>query len=53
MKSEFRVGVFVFVGFIFMLFLTTQVSKFNKIGKDGYIIYTSIKDASGIEENSK
>ncbi len=53
MKNEAKVGFFVFVGLLFLFFLSTQVSKFSNLGKEGYPLYSYIKNASGLEINSK
>ncbi len=53
MKNEAKVGFFVFVGLLFLFFLSTQVSKFSNLGKEGYSLYSYVKNASGLDINSK
>ncbi len=53
MKNEIKVGVFVFLAMVFLFFLTTQVNSFKNFSKKGYIIHAYLKDASGLEKNSK
>jgi len=53
MKTEAKVGIFVFIGFLSLFLMSTQVSKFNVMTKDGYIIKALLNDATGLEVNSK
>ena len=53
MKNEAKVGFFVFIGLLFLFFLSTQVSKFSNLGKEGYSLYSYVKNASGLDINSK
>jgi len=53
MKNEFKVGLFVFLTILFLFFLTTQVNSFKNLSKDGYIIHAYLKNAAGLEKNSK
>ncbi|WP_187647995.1 MlaD family protein [Nitrosophilus labii] len=53
MKTEAKVGIFVTLGLVFLFLLSTQVSKFANLGKDGYIIYAYLEDVNGLERNVK
>jgi phospholipid/cholesterol/gamma-HCH transport system substrate-binding protein len=52
MKLEAKIGLFVVMALAALLFLSTQVTSLGKWGKEGYIIYAFIQDASGIEEHT-
>ena len=53
MKNEAKVGFFVFLGLLFLFLLSTQVSKFSNFGKEGYPLYSYVKNAAGLDKNSK
>ena len=53
MNKEAKVGLFVFIGLILLFLLSTQVGSFKNLSKDGYIVKTYLKDASGLEKNAK
>ncbi len=53
MKVEAKVGIFVAIGLVFLFFLSTQVSKYANITKEGYVVYALLHNATGIERNSK
>lgn len=53
MKSEVKVGIFVFIGMVLLFFLTTQVGSFKNYSKEGYRIYANLENAAGLEKNSK
>ncbi len=53
MKKEAKVGFFVFIGLFFLFILSTQVNKFVNFGKEGYPLYSYIKDAAGLDKNAK
>ena len=53
MKNEVKVGVFVFIAILLLFFLTTQVGSFRNFTKKGYVLYTDLQDAAGLEPNSK
>ncbi len=53
MRSEVKVGVFVFIGILLLFFLTTQVGSFKNFSKEGYKLYVSLENAAGLEKNSK
>jgi len=53
MKTEVKVGLFVFLGLLSLFILSMQINSFTNMGKKGYIIYAYIDDATGLEKNSK
>jgi len=53
MKTEAKVGIFVFLGVLFLFFLTTQVGSFQHLSRKGYPLYTYLDDAGGLEKNAK
>jgi len=53
MRSEVKVGIFVILGFLSLLYLTFQIKSLEDFKKDGYTIYAIIDDASGIRKKSK
>ncbi len=53
MKNELKVGIFIFVAMLFLFFLTTQINSFKNLSKKGYTIYTDLKNAAGLNVNSK
>ncbi len=53
MNREVKVGLFVFVGFLLMFALSTQVGSFKNLSKEGYILKAHLKNAAGLSENSK
>ncbi len=53
MKSDVKVGIFVFIGMLLLFFLTTQVGSFKNYGKEGYKLYANLENAAGLEKNSK
>jgi phospholipid/cholesterol/gamma-HCH transport system substrate-binding protein len=53
MRSEVKVGIFVFIGMLLLFFLTTQVGSFKNYSKEGYRIYANLENAAGLEKNSK
>jgi phospholipid/cholesterol/gamma-HCH transport system substrate-binding protein len=53
MRSEAKVGIFVFLVIVMLFILTTQVNKISSATKDGYPISVELKDASGLEKFAK
>ncbi|WP_457594136.1 MlaD family protein [Hydrogenimonas sp.] len=53
MKTEAKVGLFVTIGLLFLFLLSTQVNKFQGLGKKGYDVQAVINDASGLEPHAK
>jgi phospholipid/cholesterol/gamma-HCH transport system substrate-binding protein len=53
MRTETKIGVFVFLGLLSLFILSMQVNSFSNFGKKGYIIYAYINDATGLEKNAK
>ncbi|MBD3810184.1 MAG: MCE family protein, partial [Sulfuricurvum sp.] len=52
MKLEARIGLFVVMALVALLFLSTQVTSLGKWGKEGYSVFAYIEDASGIEKHT-
>ncbi|WP_457596848.1 MlaD family protein [Hydrogenimonas sp.] len=53
MKTEAKVGLFVTIGLLLLFALSTQVNRFQGVGKKGYDIEAVVKDASGLEKHAK
>jgi len=53
MKTEIKVGIFVFVSLIAILFLTFEVKSLENFKEKGYTIYAIVSDASGLAEKSR
>jgi phospholipid/cholesterol/gamma-HCH transport system substrate-binding protein len=53
MKTEAKVGIFVFIGLLSLFLMSTQVGKFSLMKKDGYSIKAMLDDVTGLEVNSK
>ncbi|MCF6201444.1 MAG: MlaD family protein, partial [Hydrogenimonas sp.] len=53
MKTEAKVGLFVTIGLILLFALSTQVNKFQGLGKNGYDVEAVLNDASGLEPHAK
>jgi len=53
MKTEAKVGLFVTIGLILLFLLSTQVNKFQGVGKKGYHVEAVINDAGGLEKHAK
>jgi len=53
MSVEAKVGFFVVLGIAMLFLLTTQVSEFKNMSKDGYRIQVFVDDSTGLEVNSK
>jgi phospholipid/cholesterol/gamma-HCH transport system substrate-binding protein len=52
-KSEAKVGFFVFLGLVMLFLLATQVGSFKNLSKEGYHIYADIDNVAGLDVNSK
>jgi phospholipid/cholesterol/gamma-HCH transport system substrate-binding protein len=52
MKLEAKIGLFVMMALVALLFLSTQVTSLGKWGRIGYPIQAYINDASGIEKHT-
>jgi phospholipid/cholesterol/gamma-HCH transport system substrate-binding protein len=52
-KSEAKVGFFVFLGLVMLFLLATQVGSFKNLSKEGYHIYADIDNVAGLDINSK
>lgn len=53
MRTETKVGIFVFLGILSILYLTFQVKSLQDFNKKGYTLYAYINDASGLEKKAK
>ena len=53
MKIETKVGIFVFLGILSILYLTFQVKSLQNFNEKGYFLYAYINDASGLEKKAK
>ncbi len=53
MKSEIKIGMFVFFGILSLFLLSMQVNSFSNFGKKGYVVYALINDATGLRTNAK
>ncbi|WP_024788069.1 MULTISPECIES: MlaD family protein [unclassified Lebetimonas] len=53
MKTETKVGIFVFLGILSILYLTFQVKSLQDFNQKGYTLYAYINDASGLEKKAK
>jgi len=53
MKTEVKVGLFVLIGLISLLYMTFQIKTLEDFKQKGYFIYAVVDDASGITKKSK
>ncbi len=53
MRIEAKVGIFVVIGFVLLLVLSTQLSSVRSIGVEGYTIYAHIENATGLNPHAK
>ena len=53
MKNEIKVGLFVLIGLISILFLTFEIKSFDSFKEKGYPLYAIINDASGLSYKSR
>jgi len=53
MRTETKIGLFVFLGLLSLFILSMQVNSFSNFGKKGYNVYAYINDATGLETNAK
>ena len=53
MRNEVKVGIFIFLGLVSLIFLTLQVNSLQDFNKKGYVIYADIGDASGLAKKAK
>jgi phospholipid/cholesterol/gamma-HCH transport system substrate-binding protein len=53
MKTEAKVGVFVFLGIAFLFFMTTQVNDLNVATKKDFKINAEVSNIAGLEKNAK
>lgn len=53
MRSEVKVGVFVFLALVMLFILSTQVNELSSSSSDGYPVHIALNDASGLEKYAK
>jgi phospholipid/cholesterol/gamma-HCH transport system substrate-binding protein len=53
MKTEAKVGVFIFIGILFLFFMTTQVNDLNITTKKDFKISGVVSNIAGLEKNAK
>jgi len=53
MKTEIKVGIFVVLALISILFLTFEIKSLENIKQKGYTLYAVVKDASGVTKKSR
>jgi len=53
MKSEIKVGIFVVLGLLSLLYMTFQIKTLEDFKQKGYPIYAIVDDASGLTKKSK
>ncbi len=53
MKNEIKVGLFVLISIISILFLTFEVKSLESFKEKGYTLYAVVDDASGLAEKSR
>ncbi len=52
-SNEVKVGLFLFIGFVLLVLLSTQVGSFKNLTKKGYELKAHLKNAAGLNVNSK
>ena len=53
MRNEIKVGLFVLVSLIGMLYLTFQIKSLEDLKQKGYTLYAIVNDASGLSKKSR
>ena len=53
MKSEIKVGIFVVLGLMSIVFLTFQIKSLESFKEKGYKLYAIVSDASGVTKKSR
>ena len=53
MRNEIKVGLFVLISLISILFLTFEVKSLENFKEKGYVLYAIVNDASGLAEKSR
>ena len=53
MRNEIKVGLFVLIALVSILFLTFEIKSFDSFKEKGYPLYAIINDASGITKKSR
>jgi phospholipid/cholesterol/gamma-HCH transport system substrate-binding protein len=53
MKTEIKVGLFVFLGLLSLFIITFQIKSLENLKEKGYTIYAEVADASGLNKKSR
>jgi len=53
MKTEIKVGIFVILALISLIFLTFQIKSLENFKEKGYTLYAIVEDASGVTKKSR
>ncbi|MEO1958317.1 MAG: MlaD family protein [Nautiliaceae bacterium] len=53
MKTELKVGLFIFLGLMSLIFMTFQIKTLESLKDRGYVIYAIVNDASGLSKKSR
>ena len=53
MKNEVKVGIFVLLSLLAILYLTFQVKSLEDFKEKGYVLYAVVNDASGLSKKSR
>lgn len=53
MRLEAKVGIFIFIGIVFLFFMTTQVNDLNVSSKKDFHINGIVSNIAGLEKNAK
>jgi len=53
MKTEMKVGIFVLISLISILYLTFEIKSLESFKEKGYTLYAIVNDASGLSEKSR
>ena len=53
MRNEIKVGIFVLLSLLAILYLTFQVKSLEDFKEKGYVIYAMVNDASGLSKKSR
>ena len=53
MRNEVKVGIFILISLLAILYLTFQVKSFEDLRERGYVLYAIVNDASGLARKSR
>ena len=53
MRNEIKVGIFVLISLLAILYLTFQVKSLEDFKEKGYVLYAVVNDASGLAKKSR